>query len=184
MANGDQLGCYLLIATLYKPKVYKDILHKVCDDHFDKIDAESACLTLGYTGGSYQTRNQPNWSLNEVPILMDDVACASSQSNFLECSRSDTHNCGHNENVLLVCHLGEFQTFWYLNTTKTSPFEIEPHMFNYICIEPTYVPTNFPNVDMSQVLGTSVRDLRPRTRVRGDGMGIAQDRILYALDIV
>ena len=74
----------------------------MCDDLFESVDAESACYTLGYTGGSFQTRNQPNWSENEIPFLMDDVGCSSSEGNFIECSTS-TENCGHSENVLLTC---------------------------------------------------------------------------------
>ena len=76
----------------------------VCDDFFETIDAESACNTLGYTGGTFETKSQSNWRLNEIPILMDDVACTSSESNFVECQReTDRHNCQHTENVLLTC---------------------------------------------------------------------------------
>ena len=80
-----------------------NIPFKVCDDYFEDIDARSACHTLGYTGGSFKTITQLNWALNEIPFLMDDVGCTSSEGNFLECSRADTHNCQHSENVLLTC---------------------------------------------------------------------------------
>ena len=45
------------------------------------------------------------WSETEIPILMDNVNCASNSTNFLSCENNGfgIHNCGHNENVLLSC---------------------------------------------------------------------------------
>ena len=76
----------------------------VCDDAFETIDAEAACKTLGFTGGS-RTNQDPGFSESEVPILMDDVNCASSSTNFLTCEHPGwgKENCGHSEDVLLTC---------------------------------------------------------------------------------
>ena len=82
-------------------------LNLVCDDSFDFIDAESACFTLGFNyGGTFETVNmRDKWSEAEIPILMDNVNCASNSTNFLSCANNGfgNHNCGHDENVLLTC---------------------------------------------------------------------------------
>ena len=49
----------------------------VCDDGFGSTDAEAACKTLGFTGGSYSHTN-PGFSKSTVPIWMDNVDCNSS----------------------------------------------------------------------------------------------------------
>ena len=102
MVIGAQLG--------YSPMIIENVIwnisirEKVCDDHFTAVDAQSACHTLGYTGGTFETQGQSNWRLDEISILMDDVACTSSESNFLDCEqKSDGHDCQHSENVLLKC---------------------------------------------------------------------------------
>ena len=96
--------------------------NKVCDDNFEGENAEtyavnnanSACITLGFIGGSFETRAQKNWSTkvnatNFVGFHMDDVACNSGEENFLFCPRSmSASDCVHSENVLLTCEIGEF----------------------------------------------------------------------------
>ena len=48
----------------------------VCDDDFDSTDAQAACNTLGFSGGSYSSTN-PGFSESTVPIWMDEVNCDS-----------------------------------------------------------------------------------------------------------
>ena len=83
---------------------YENQWGTVCDDNFDITDAQSACKTLGYSGGSWETYNT-KLSQSVVPILMDDVDCASSSTNFLKCSHLGwgDENCSHSEDVLLTC---------------------------------------------------------------------------------
>ena len=77
---------------------------QVCDDSFGSIDAQSACYTLGYSGGgSFRSYHNTDWSEPEIPFLMDDVECESASTNFLSCS-SRTEDCDHTENVLLICY--------------------------------------------------------------------------------
>ena len=90
----------------------------VCDDNISPTDqyngrysptrsaraAQSACHTLGLSGGSIETYQYTG----SEPFVMDDVNCASSTTNFLECSHNGwgKHDCGtHNypEYVLLTC---------------------------------------------------------------------------------
>ena len=79
---------------------YKDQWGTVCDDDFELVDAQSACHTLGFSGGSYSSHRGPSG-----PTWMDNVNCASSTTNFLTCSHRGwgTENCEHYEDVLLTC---------------------------------------------------------------------------------
>ena len=76
----------------------------VCDDDFEAVDAQAACKTLGYRGGSFQTFVS-GLDNSRVPTWMDNVNCASSSTNFLKCSHPGwgKENCSHNEDVLLTC---------------------------------------------------------------------------------
>lgn len=76
----------------------------VCDDGFGTTDAQAACKTLGFSFGSYYHTN-PGFHESTVPIWMDEVGCASSSTNFLECSHDGwgDHDCSHSEDVLLTC---------------------------------------------------------------------------------
>ena len=84
----------------------------VCDDYISPTGgsykrsqstraAQSACHTLGLSGGSIETYKYTG----SEPILMDDVNCASNTTNFLECSHRGwgTEDCSVHENVLLTC---------------------------------------------------------------------------------
>ena len=77
----------------------------VCDDSFNATDALAACRTLGFSGNSYSHTN-PGFSESKIPIWMDDVNCASSSTNFLECSQRGwgVEDCSHSEDVLLDCN--------------------------------------------------------------------------------
>ena len=77
----------------------------VCDDSFDQTDATVVCKQLGYptdfvyaVGRAYFGQGSSN-----LPILMDDVRCSGTEPNIGYCSRSASHNCGHSEDVGVVC---------------------------------------------------------------------------------
>ena len=84
----------------------------VCDDDILSTEnasksarvAQSACHTLGLKGGVIEPYDKETKG-PEGPTLMDDVDCATSTTNFLECSHDGwgIENCGHNEDVLLTC---------------------------------------------------------------------------------
>ena len=80
---------------------HNNVWGTVCDDSFLEVNAQSACHTLGFSGGSFETYN----SKMNVPTWMDNVECASSTTNFLECSHNGwgEENCSHSEDVLITC---------------------------------------------------------------------------------
>ena len=72
----------------------------VCDDGFETVDAQSACHTLGFSGGSFT-----HGEYVDGEIWMDEVNCASSTTNFLTCSHNGwgVENCSHSEDIILTC---------------------------------------------------------------------------------
>ena len=76
----------------------------VCNDAFGSTEAQLACKTLGFSGGSYANGNI-GIAESIVPIWMDDVDCDSSSTNFLECTHAGwgVEDCGHDEDILLTC---------------------------------------------------------------------------------
>lgn len=59
----------------------------VSEFKFGSISPQSACKTLGFSGGySRSTITTKVLSISTVPIWMESVKCASSSTNFLQCS--------------------------------------------------------------------------------------------------
>ena len=87
---------------------------KVCRDNFDTNDAYTACRNLGYDIGSFEIKKQSKWSVDEIPILMDETECEPSSTNFLDCAYKSQHDCDHNENVLVKCKKCKFSMCFYL----------------------------------------------------------------------
>ena len=78
----------------------------VCDDAFGSTEAEVACKTLGFSGGSATGSQRTGFSESTVPIWIDNgLDCNINQTNFLEChqDRWGDENCNHGEDILLTC---------------------------------------------------------------------------------
>ena len=75
----------------------------ICDDGFHAIDAQAACHSLGFKTGSFRGQNSKFNST--IPLWLENIACSSSTSNFLECSHNGwgNHDCSHGEDVYLTC---------------------------------------------------------------------------------
>ena len=84
----------------------------VCDDGFNEYAAEAICRQLGFNGAQYWSSGA-FWSPDELteedydlyistPITLDDVNCNGYDWNN-DCTFQRTHNCGHSEDIQLVC---------------------------------------------------------------------------------
>ncbi|KAH3740839.1 hypothetical protein DPMN_047553 [Dreissena polymorpha] len=78
----------------------------VCDDEFDSDDAKVACRMLGFDNTKTATiRTDMVKGEGSTPIWLDDLRCKGNEDSLLECSHNGvgSHNCGHGEDVGLVC---------------------------------------------------------------------------------
>ncbi|XP_066296405.1 deleted in malignant brain tumors 1 protein-like isoform X1 [Branchiostoma lanceolatum] len=76
----------------------------VCDDHFDYQEANVICRMLGYPG--YQTyHHDAHFGQGTGPIYMDDLDCTGAETSLFDCLYGGwaSHNCGHHEDVSVVC---------------------------------------------------------------------------------
>jgi len=75
----------------------------VCDDGFGQADADVVCRQLGYAGAE----RVQGFGAGVGPIQMDDLACAGNEDRLIECRHlnAQQHNCGHDEDVGVVCLL-------------------------------------------------------------------------------
>ncbi|MCR9203081.1 MAG: scavenger receptor cysteine-rich domain-containing protein [Halobacteriovoraceae bacterium] len=73
----------------------------VCDDSFDRNDAEVACRQLGGTYVSYST----GVSGSSDDFWLDDLSCTGDEQFLSQCSHAGvgTENCGSGEHVQVTC---------------------------------------------------------------------------------
>ena len=79
----------------------------ICDDHWDINEARVVCRQLGYLNAVTALQR------GVVPdgigkIWLDDLHCSGSEPNFESCPHAGwgIHNCGHYEDVGVVCSGG------------------------------------------------------------------------------
>ena len=98
----------------------------VCDDSWDSSDATVACGQMGFVGVSDSDSSLFGSGASSQRIWLDDVACSGSESRLIDCSyvAIGRHNCGHSEDVGIVCTHGELRWF---SCTQTSTYYISPY---------------------------------------------------------
>ena len=73
----------------------------VCDDYFNDNAAFAICKEMGYLGATtWESGNYVSFQ-EDLEIKLDDVSC--SEQSWSSCSYSESHNCGHSEDVVLTC---------------------------------------------------------------------------------
>ena len=77
----------------------------VCDDSFDDHAAAAICAELEFSRATRWTSRHRFSIQYNYEITLDDVRC--SDDSWENCEFSETHNCGHSEDVFLVCNNGE-----------------------------------------------------------------------------
>ena len=79
----------------------------VCDDFFDNNAANAICKELGFESASRWT-SAGRWGAIQTTknIRLDNVECNEDEV-WSSCSFLETHNCVHNEDILLQCR-GKF----------------------------------------------------------------------------
>ncbi|PIK50754.1 putative deleted in malignant brain tumors 1 protein [Apostichopus japonicus] len=76
----------------------------ICDDYWDKEDADVACRQLGY-GTAITAVSSAGYGEGTGQIWLDDVQCGGSEHNVLSCANRGVgvHNCGHGEDAGVKC---------------------------------------------------------------------------------
>ena len=73
----------------------------VCDDNFNDNAAFAICKEMGYVSAiTWESGNYFDVQ-EDLEIKLDDVSC--SEQSWSSCSYSESHNCGHSEDVVLTC---------------------------------------------------------------------------------
>ena len=81
----------------------------VCDDGWDITDAAVACRQMGFTGVSVSITTQFGSGSSSQSIWLDNLGCFGSESRLIDCNHNGIgwHDCGHSEDVGIVCINGE-----------------------------------------------------------------------------
>ena len=75
----------------------------VCDDAWGDSDATVVCRQLGYGTDNVVPRMSAFFGQGTVPILLDDVLCAGSETQLINCPYTALHNCFHSEDAGVTC---------------------------------------------------------------------------------
>ena len=85
----------------------------VCDDGWGSSDATVACRQMGFVGVSNSDSSRFGFGASSQSIWLDDVSCNGSESQLIDCSHAGIGNddCGHHEDVGIICIKGELGVF-------------------------------------------------------------------------
>ena len=76
----------------------------VCDDYFGAAEARVICRSLGLPWSTATAVGVAYFGQNTaLPIVMDDVNCAGTESSLLSCPFITAHDCSHCEDAGVIC---------------------------------------------------------------------------------
>ena len=77
----------------------------VCNDYFDRADANVACKMMGFRKAQGYFDAWRNFKLGSGKIWLDDLRCKGHESSIFECKHAGigVENCGHREDIAVIC---------------------------------------------------------------------------------
>ena len=77
----------------------------VCNDYFDRADANVACKMMGFRKARRYFDAWRNFKLGSGKIWLDDLRCKGHESSIFECKHAGigVENCGHREDIAVIC---------------------------------------------------------------------------------
>ena len=88
---------------------YEGIWGTICDDYWDRNDANMICQQLGFPAhGKHAHATGAKFGEGSGNIWLDDVNCGGSESNIEWCRHRGwgTHNCRHSDDAGVYCDRG------------------------------------------------------------------------------
>ncbi|CAH3036097.1 unnamed protein product, partial [Porites lobata] len=78
----------------------------VCDDDWDKSDAQVVCRQLGYPSAVSAPRSA-RFGRGSGKIWLDNVQCQGNETSIVNCRHRPwgVHNCGHHEDASVICSM-------------------------------------------------------------------------------
>ena len=85
----------------------------VCGDGWGSFDATVACRQMGFVDVGASDSSRFGSGASSQSIWLDNVACNGSESLLIDCSHAGigNENCGHDEDVGIICIRGELGGF-------------------------------------------------------------------------
>uniref|UniRef100_A0A8C5S544 SRCR domain-containing protein n=1 Tax=Laticauda laticaudata TaxID=8630 RepID=A0A8C5S544_LATLA len=116
---------------------YRGIWGTVCDDYFNPINAHIACSQLA-CGNATKVVGWAYFGQGSGNISLDDVKCTGNETTIWDCVHAGwfNHNCGHNEDVGVICSDAELLPTGTTKIPTPTPFATSK--------DSTYFPTETP----------------------------------------
>ena len=91
--------------------MYNGAWGRICDDAWDKKDADVVCRMMGYPG-SQAASFGGSFDEDEVKFWLDDVKCTGNESSIVFCKHNGwgKENCDGNEGAGVICLVSNSST--------------------------------------------------------------------------